>query len=362
MKKSTWDIIEVIEKVLWILGLLIYAWFLRNSVEISGNTLAQEPMAPIGFGLVLLGTLSAKLIQVRFVEKVKLLTRSGAIFDGYGHLDGLSEDTNFISTWVFIPMVVGLCITYLIGLNISLSEPGIYLIIGGMIAVYIVSTRFSFGVASGLCTLKITKHTEFFLHSSHPDKAAGFGHLGYYYFKQALVILIPTAFMAGWLLLAYATVQAKNIEMPEQNTFAYEFDGYMRYDDDTDSVYVKYWDCEKEKRTFIWSAAFYKLILVNLIVFLFAWAIPNSVLAKQMKVAKRRVVYPAIEELERKLKNHRRLQTKGFSDLRSASHLSDELYYLRMCPTFPLPVKTVATVFLSNISAIFGLLGLSLFQ
>ena len=74
--KMGWKTIERIETALFCIGLVYYFAFLNNPTYFMGETIVDDPMSVMGFGLLLLCLVIARIIQNSFTEKVKMMTIS----------------------------------------------------------------------------------------------------------------------------------------------------------------------------------------------------------------------------------------------------------------------------------------------
>ena len=194
-----WKKIEQIETVLFVIGLLYFFAFLISPTHFMDRSLQEDPMSVLGFGLLLICLLTARILQSSFHKRVSYMTLSGAIMCSFEAFEAWFE---IIAKRAFLVILATMVPIYMAGIYQAPSnEVGkFHLYLGGAIGATMLACRFAFGVATGISSayLSRSKHS-FVLTPSHPDGCSGFGHLGYYYFEQALILLMPTVFMAFWL-------------------------------------------------------------------------------------------------------------------------------------------------------------------
>ena len=378
----------------WVFGLgaVYLTAFLIAPTSFSGVPLHIDPMAPSGFLLILLGSLIASWVQSRFPGRVEELFRSGSI---------LLDDDAYQAFWTDFRKLVRMCILavtiplaalvtigpFIVGSN----EQGLpHLIAGGLLGSWLVGVRFGVGIATGIAASRLAHGRTVFVPSpGHPDRAAGFGRLGYFYLDQALVLLLPALFMVFWIVFVGKQIETAKpmltdaLRSPEElQTIV---DVYKKYpaiweytscepkptgpdryfwDEETEQPFhVGYLLCPPDGLRFIWQVHYYRLLLFNLVVVLLAWLLPNLVLRGAMRRGLVQLVDPRILQTEAALYAKRgQLATDPTGGAPGEEQaLAQELANLRSCPTFPVPLGTVILTFLSNVSALAGLSALNTF-
>jgi len=354
---SRWKSIVSIEAFFLVIGTAVFIVFTLNPKYFNAMEHFKEPMPWLGFGLTLAALTLLRTHQAKFKDKLALLLRNGSILTG-NSLDEVHSNTLRKAVYTFPFVVTTLLLVYLIGLFVAQSQsPHLGLIIGGAVGVYIMSTRFSFGIASAWVIHDLAKNSHFFLYPEHPDKAAGFGHLGYYYLKQAIIILLPTAFMVFWMVSVYFVTSGDFPEEYSANRLEIMIDLYMRCVGDRNTYF---WGCPIEKREFIWTESFIALIAFNIIVFTLAWIWPNEILRRKMKESARISLNPVIEKLEKNIRIRRQYALsnpaiQGY-DCRELKALAS----LRSCPLIPLPIGSLLILSGSYLFTAIGAIGVSL--
>ncbi|WP_350334225.1 hypothetical protein [Coralliovum pocilloporae] len=375
-----WHRINGLENIFWLSGLCYYVLFLLFPLKIMNQPLAEDPMSVFGFAILLAGILLAKLIQRAFFRKVRLMTSSGAIQTEFKTHDAFIDWFHKVAERSFLCIAGTLIPLALLGIywTDSLEEAKIHLLAGSFLGVWMISTRFAYGVATGIAAAKLSHKSAIFLLSpSHPDRSSGFGHLGYFYFEQALVLLLPAVYMVFWIVLVSINMgQLERSELVERVEAAIEnrdpknpqlnniLERYVQcenghYDSTT---------CEANQRAFIWFDHFVRLIVFNLIIFMLIWLIPSYYIRQKMKEARKEQVDPFIERLEKEIAHIRTSlagpniqmgdSPKNHTDYQTLDEQACVLANLRSTPTFPIPLGTAITTWVSNVSAIVGLISL----
>ena len=383
----TFKLIERCELYVWTLGLIYYGTFVFYPELFHGKTHAEDPMSVVGFGFLLIGIVLARWVQRGFLTRIDAVFAGGAI-----HMPGMTReglrDWFHVNTaryflWIFLPLL-GL---YLIVLTATSSnELGkIHLYVGGALGIWMVSVRFAVGVATGLCATYVSgPQSRFVLNPAHSDRSSGFGRLGYFYFDQALVLLLPAVFMIFWIgyvainlstlernEVANAVFDKVGIETREDTTLSQSLEAYVVCRDEDGDIFSKAAsDCTPAERSFLWGPAFYALTIFNIIIFLLSWGLPTIRLRARMAEYRDTYISLKIDELERVLTDLRgqffdRLDKEEpdpvVRDMQAhMDAVSCELGTYRATPTYPLPIWTALTAIISNLSAVFGLLGASL--
>ena len=374
----TWQFLLRFERIFFVIGLLYFLSFLAYSEAFIGKSFNKDPMAAAGFGLVLSGVAIAWLVQRQFPYRVGLMIRSGAISSiemdeaaFIAELERYATRAFFIIFLTMTPLFVGGVLS--VDSN-ELGKP--HLITGGVIGAGLIAMRFAYGVATGWASSRLVRsEVSITLAPNHPDRSAGFGHLGYFYFDQALVLLLPAAFMMFWLV--YVGVNLNKLEEKEifnlvvahaedQRSFSYrppvtppEFvEEYVVCPHKNSPIT----ECRADERLFIWQDPFLLLIGFNLIIFLLSWGWPSWRIYRRMKTSRATDVDPEIDRLESVVAAARRtMRTEsGGIDQKAFAALDDDverLAILRSCPVFPIPIWTAVTAVVSNVSALFGLIG-----
>lgn len=376
----TWKKIDQFENFVWFIGLIYYLIFLIYPHEIMGQPLIDDPMSVSGFGLLLAGIFAAKLIQKSFPKKVAMMFSSGAIQSEFPSHSSFMDWFNRIASISFLWVAGSLVPLALIGIYFvdTNYEGKWHLIAGSFLGVWVISTRFAFGVATGIGAAKLSsRESRFVLSPPHPDRSSGFGHLGYFYFEQALVLLLPSVFMVGWILLVSLNMSqlarselVNQVEALVENRkpsgvqFDYIIDQYVICSSGESDLKA----CNSREREFIWYFHFIRLITFNLTIFMFIWIIPSIYIYRKMKAFRRRFIDPVIELIEREIATERRkLMDAADTDDKilvadlgqnKIDQLAETLAIYRSTPTFPIPLGTAVTTWVSNVSAILGLLSL----
>ncbi len=376
----SWNTILRVELIVLIVGCIYYTLFLFFPQYFMGEQLSEDPMAWSGFGVLIVGIIAARLRQSLFPNRVRSLIDSGAIRSEFGSADELIEQVAREATkrtfWIFVPLVL----LYLIGISqVYSNETGkIHLIVGGSMGVWLVSTRFAYGVATGIAAARLSgKSSVFVLNPGHMDRASGFGQLGFFYFNQALILLLPTFFMLFWLV--YANINIGQFErdklinevaqrvVDDRNYISSLSEQVADYISCRTDEYAFLQDCDRGELYFIWGAQFYALIFFNLIIFTLSWVWPMALLARRMRDFHNRYIRPEVRRLELVVLKAREDFAEKIENLKDELHFedyhvntqahADRLAVYRACPTFPIPIWTVLTTLVSNVSAVFGLLG-----
>lgn len=360
-------------------GLGYFVWFAIDPQVFSDNSHAEDPMAVSGFGCLLAGIVVARWVQSGFLRRIDLMVRSGAIqFEDSSH-EQFNRWFQRSSVIAFLFVCGTLLPLYLIGLfETASNEKGkIHLYIGGAMGVWLVSTRFAFGVATGLAAYRLShSKNRFILAPSHPDRSSGFGHLGHFYFDQALVLLLPAIFMLFWII--YVGVNIDRLQRAElADQFISATTGQNAVDQSLEIVLENYMTCKnvikqpdsiracpQRDRQFIWLPQFVRLILFNLVIFMFSWVLPNLFLGRRMRAYRAKHIEPEVSRIEDELRDLRTEYpadpvgtTAYIAHRQQLDELAEKLAVYRSCPAFPLPILTVLTATISNISAILGLVG-----
>lgn len=378
MTTGYWPLILKLETLLWFAGLAFYGYFIAFPEEVMGQPLADDPMAVFGFAALLAGLILARILQGTFVRRIEQMHTSGAIQSDFPSQAAFEAWFGRIATLSFALVVLtllplGLIVIYVTESN-TVAKP--FLMAGSAMGICLVAVRFAHGIASGITAYAISRPSATFsLTPSHPDNCSGFGQLGFYYFEQALILLIPAAFMLFWIVFIGINIsQFERAEMAEQVTaliegrppgaaeFAHVVETYVVCADGTTDAAA----CAPDERRFLWGQPFQWLIFYNLIIFLLVWVLPSFFLNRRMRQSREEDIGPVERRLAEELSVSRRAlaaEAETSSDTVQAregiDRMAVKLAELRGTPTFPIPLWTAVTTWISNISAILGLLAIA---
>jgi len=358
-KPARWHGTEILGKIDQIVLVISFLYFIAFAIKprmFSGVSHSEDPMAISGFAMVLLVFVLARRIQNAFLTHVANLIRSGNL---------LTDDMGFrfrkkFEQLLFITataVVVTLLPLTLIGIYLAPSAPDgkIHLMIGATLGGWLVASRFAWAIATGVSPM-LFKRTGITVAvvAGAADQSGGLRPLGAFYFRQAIIVLIPTAFMLFWF---------------------YVIDRQLPFTD-------PYWHCatpfsiegncpSEDVRT-VWSDHFIRLVGYN-VIFIFSVSvfIPSFALGRNMAEYKRRYFLPLCAAIENEIRD---LQNTLLPNPTDAQNLDttlsvhnqiklkhEALRNLRDAPVWPLPLWETVFSLVSNVSAFVGLVGFQLF-
>lgn len=333
-----------LDKLALLLGLAYYLLFLIFPTKFSGLEIADDPMSVSGFGVVLITVAMATHIQNKFPEILKLMIGKSLLVSPLAateiknKYDSLLLQSILLTNGILVPLA-------LVGVYLADSNQigKLHLLLGSCIAGFLISNRFGCAIATGYFTALFKKYEiETVLIPSSKDGASGHRPLGDFYFRQAVIVLVPSIFMGFWILAVI-----RQWAIAEPYTIC-NFDGT---------------DCHG-----IWHEQFLRLITFDiLVVFNFSVLFPAFFLSRSMKRFKKRYFYRKIAEAKSEIRKSIITAMQISEETGSATAYIEN--YMRdikkrveiledfeMAKTWPIPLGQTFAAALANISALFGLI------
>ncbi len=342
------------DRIVFIIGLIYFAAFLIAPARFGGVAHNEDPMAPSGFAVLLVTVYIARRVQNGFQGRFDGLLRGGVLLaSDFGaelrrRFARICLMSSVGTAVVLIPLTA-------VGVWLANAVPDgkLHLTLGSIAGAFLVANRFGWAIATGLLPIHFKKAgVDVVLTRNAADKSSGLLILGEFYFRQAVIVLIPTVYMLFWFYV-----------IEKQFPFAAP---YFCHVDVTPAA-----PCPPEYVDPIWTGQFVRLILFNiLIVFSLAVLVPALALRGAMRDYKARYFLPLVAPLEDELARLRR-QTLAFGAVSSARDQlgtlgalhgqieakAGELASYRDAPTWPLPLWETLVAIVSNVSAVTGLIG-----
>ena len=311
-------------------------------------------MAVFGFGILLVGVLVARWWQSKFESRIHRLFSTGTFLSENGsdsfdrHFDRLLRRYVFCMGILFIPLL-----EIFLWKTESVEEGKLHLMLGWGISAIVIALRFGRAIATGLSVMDLRKNgINVIITKNVTGGAGGLRTLGDYYFYQAIILLIPSAFMLFWLGAVY-------LQHPIAHTY-WKCDGEL-----IDGR------CLAENINATWFNFSLAFIAFNvLVVFNGALVIPCIWLRRNILTHKAQIFAPIIEQIEKELfeirRTLQRTQETHISghdpDIRAlvdrAEDKAGELAAYSDTPTWPISLGKKLVQIVSNISALAGLISL----
>ncbi|MEM1273712.1 MAG: hypothetical protein AAGF88_07845 [Pseudomonadota bacterium] len=366
---AAWRKILILEVAVWVAGLVYFVIYLFHAETMTGEPAADDPIAWSMFLAALVAVPVARSVQSRFLRRLNATVSDGLILSDQDDPATIGTAFARLASRSFAILVVVLLVLVVGGIAIEtrsnpLGKP--HLIAGASLAAVLIATRFAHGVAASLVLRQFKgPETVFVLNPDAQDKAAGFGILGYAYYNQALLVLIPFLFLAFWLVAVEFAINAGPALKPDGSFSPVAFGNYIVCAGSTAPTDQS--QCPQSEWVFLWRDDYLVAMAINLVVFVLSAFLPMSFLARHMRKSRRLQVWPHVEELSAHVHDLRaryredRDDPTAFAEMQArVAPLAAELTLWRACPVFPIPVATAAATLISNLSGILGLLGFAI--
>jgi len=340
-------VLDGIDRWSFRLGCVYFAIFAFCPGAFTESSHSEDPMTLSGFGVLLVGVYGARRLQRGFTGRITSLTRTGVLLR--------SGTTDFECDFhrvraIAIPVIAGSLIPLTIGgiWAANSTEVGkLYLVVGALLGIWLVSARFGWAVATGVFALRLDRlGISITVTPGASDRAAGLRMLGDFYFFQALFVLVPALFMSFWMIAVEAEWAIAS--------------GYWHCE-------LPRFDCDPHQRVGTWTSQFLALIAFDiLVIFNPSVLLPGWLIGRKMKAATRTHVEPVVRRLEGEICDLRSQVFPSDREDQEADHSrlglfeeitrrATQLDRYRSTPTWPMPLGRVLTTVLANASALVGL-------
>ncbi|MCK5931080.1 MAG: hypothetical protein KAG89_02825 [Fulvimarina manganoxydans] len=320
--------ILLIEKIAFYLGLVYYCFYIIYPEYFTGMSLSDDPMSVMGFGLILITNIIARLFQSTFIPRFSILFRAQIIkiensFHEFKSKFSQLSSACIVSTgFLLVPSTLAILAT------LNTQEVGkFHLIVGSLLGGILITTRVGWGIATGILAFRLKTYG--IRISPMPfakDKLSGLELLGQYYFKQALISLVPALSFIFWII------------------------GYWLN-----------WNLLNPYGNF-WQDLFMFFLFFNiLVVFNLTFLLPIIALHREMKKWKLRCIriikrshldnHEVFDLNNLELRNEPAEFFAKYQTIREYFEIIDEIYFMKVIPV-PMTEKIAAVI--ANISAVIG--------